>query len=143
MLPLQAGTFEERAVTDWAKQQLEQAAVGISSDQATITGCTVLSGDAHMWFIRGKKRHGFEFEIELTWQLSSSSSSDAATEPGRKGTIKLPSASPDELDDLHMEVSLDQASGDAADAAALQAARSLKQPLEEALTKFYAELKQK
>jgi hypothetical protein len=143
---LQAGTFEERAVTDWAKQQLQQTLVGIISSKAVVTGCSVLSGDAHIWFIRGKKRHGFEFDIELQWKLSSSSSSDAADAGAcSSGSIKLSGVSPDELDDLsHMEVTLSKASGNAAaDSAALAAAKGLKGPLEQALAAFYAELKTK
>lgn len=146
-----AGTFEERDVTEWAKQQLQQTLVGTSSSSAVITGCNVPSGDAHIWFIRGKKRHGFEFDIELQWSLSSSSGSSdaaaaaAAAAAGSSGSIKLTGVSPDELDDLsHMEVTLSQASGDAAaDAAALAAARGLKGPLQQALAGFYAELKTK
>jgi hypothetical protein len=150
---LQAGTFEERAVTDWAQQQLQQTLVGTSSSKATISGCKVLSGDAHIWFIRGKKRHGFEFDIELQWKLNNGSSSssagddaaaaDADAATGSGGSIKLSGVSPDELDDLsHMEVTLSNASGDsAADSAALAAAKGLKEPLEQALAAFYAELK--
>jgi hypothetical protein len=149
---LQAGTFEERAVTDWAKQQLQQTLVGTSNSKATITSCNVLSGDAHIWFIRGKKRHGFEFDIELQWKLGSSSSSsagddaaaaDAEAAAGSSGSIKLSGVSPDELDDLsHMEVTLGSASGEAAaDSAALAAAKGLKEPLGQALAAFYAELK--
>jgi hypothetical protein len=152
-LGLQAGTFEERAVTDWAKQQLQQTLVGTSSSKAVVTSCNVVSGDAHIWFIRGKKRHGFEFDIELQWKLGSSSSSsagddaaaaaDADAAAGSSGNIKLSGVSPDELDDLsHMEVTLSNASGDAAaDSAALAAAKGLKEPLEQALAAFYAELR--
>jgi hypothetical protein len=152
VIALQAGTFEERAVTDWAKQQLQQTLVGTSSSKAAITGCSVLSGDAHIWFIRGKKRHGFEFDLELQWKLLSSSSgsgnaaaADSEEEAGCSGSMKLTGVSPDELDDLsHIDVTLAKASGDAAaDSAALAAARGLKEPLEQALAAFYAELRTK
>lgn len=89
-------------------------------------------------FIRGKKRSGFDFHIELEWQHGSSSSSATGT----RGTLKLPSASPDDLDDLHVEVSIDVPSGDAAaDEAARQAAKQLKQPLQEVLDSFLTELR--
>ncbi|KAF6266582.1 activator of Hsp90 ATPase [Scenedesmus sp. NREL 46B-D3] len=151
-----AGTFEERAVTDWAKQQLQQTLVGTRSSKAVITSCNVLSGDAHIWFIRGKKRHGFEFDIELQWKLSSSSSpgddsaaaqaaGTADAEAGSSGSIKLSAVSPDELDDLsHMEVTVSNAVGDAAaESVALAAAKGLKEPLEHVLDAFYAELRAK
>jgi hypothetical protein len=91
-------------------------------------------------FIRGKKRAGFEFEVELEWQQGSSIAE--AQEP--RGTLKLPSVSPDDLDDLHCEVSVDAATGDAAaDEAARQAAKQLKQHLQDVLDQFYAELRSK
>lgn len=89
-------------------------------------------------FIRGKKRSGFDFQIELEWQQGSSISEAKEA----RGTLKVPSASPDDLDNLHCEVSIDGGTGDAAaDEAARQAAKALKQPLQDALEKFLAELR--
>jgi hypothetical protein len=89
-------------------------------------------------FIRGKKRSGFDFNIELEWQQGSSTAD--AGEP--RGTLKLPSASPDDLDDLLCEVSIDAATGDAAaDEAAWQAAKKLKEPLQDVLEQFLTELR--
>lgn len=88
-------------------------------------------------FIRGKKRSGFDFQIELEW-----SSTADAQEP--RGTLKLPSASPDDLDDLHCEVSLDAGTGEAAaDEAARQGAKQLKQELVGVLEEFLEELRNK
>jgi hypothetical protein len=86
-------------------------------------------------FIRGKKRSGFDFQLELQWQHSSA---------GSKGTLKVPSATPDDLDDLHCEVSIDPGTGDTpADDAARQAAKKLKEPLQELLGQLLAELRSK
>jgi hypothetical protein len=107
---------------------------------------TDIAGDAHIWFIRGKKRHGFEFNIACSWEAENagSSSSEAAAAAVVKGTLRLPTASPDDLDDLHMEVEITDKTG--VDAAvqqqALREAKQLKEPLEAALSKFYADLKQ-
>lgn len=91
-------------------------------------------------FIRGKKRSGFDFQIDLEWHQGSSTAD--AKEP--RGTLKVPSASPDDLDDLICEVSLDAGTGEAAaDEAARQAAQKLKQPLQEALEQFLTELRSK
>ena len=46
---LQAGTFEERDVTEWAKQRLEDMLVGTSSGQAVVTKCRSISGSANIW----------------------------------------------------------------------------------------------
>ena len=89
-------------------------------------------------FIRGSKRSGFDFQLELEWQQGSSAAD--AREP--RGTLKVPSASPDDLDDLHIEVSIDTPTGDAAaDNAARQAAKELKEPLQELLEQFLSELR--
>jgi hypothetical protein len=57
--------------------------------------------------------------------------------------MKLPSASPDDLDDLHIQdVKVVKSSNDAAaDASALTAAKALKGSLEAALANYYEELK--
>lgn len=89
-------------------------------------------------FIRGKKRSGFDFSLELEWQRGSSVSD--AREP--RGTLKVPSASPDDLDDLACEVSIDAGTGDAAaDEAARQAAKKLQQLLQDLLQEFLGELR--
>lgn len=130
----QAGTFEERDVTEWAKQQLQEMLVTASSSNAAITKVNSITGHANIWFIRGNKRHGFDFSMDLSWELSSSKDT--------KGTLKVSDATPDDLDDLHVEVKLDKNSGDTtADTAALQAARGLKQQLETHLQQFYSQLK--
>lgn len=73
-----------------------------------------------------------------------SNSDDSSSSEAVTGTITVSDATPDDIDDLHIAVKLDKASGDAAaDAAALQAAKGLKQPLEQALLEFYSELKTK
>eukprot|EP00775_Hariotina_reticulata_P013632 gene13632-biopygen15572 len=139
-----AGTFEERTLPE-GRDLLIKALEGTSCGTASITQCSILSGDAHIWWIRGKRRVGFEFEVELTWQISgnSSSSSKCTHAAAVQGTMKLPSASPDELDELHIQdVKLSNSSSNAAaDASALTAAKGLKGSLEAALSSYYEELK--
>lgn len=181
-----AGTFEERDVTEWAKQRLPEMLVGLRNGSVTVTSCKSITGHANIWcvesghhlvrvcacvcvwvpsrqpgmsafaclracllacrFIRKQKRAGFDFEnLELCWQHTSSSSSGSADADGPRGTVKLLSVAPDDIDDLHLEVSLDSSSSSGSDegAAALRDARALKQPLQEALTHFLAELRDK
>jgi len=89
-------------------------------------------------FIRGNKRSGFDFELDLEWQQGSST----ADAQGTRGTLKVPSVGPDDLDDLHVEVSIDAPTGDGqADEAAWQAAKQLKQPLQDLLEQFLTELR--
>lgn len=44
-----AGTFEERDVTEWAKQRVEEVIVGTSSGGAVITKCRSITGHANIW----------------------------------------------------------------------------------------------
>jgi hypothetical protein len=100
-------------------------------------------------FIRGKKRSGFEFELDLAWTSSSSGSGggDCGSDGsgGCCGAIKVPSASPDDVEDLHCEVTLDSAAGGdaAAGSAALQEARGLQQPLQRVLAQLVEDLRDK
>jgi activator of HSP90 ATPase len=80
----QAGTFEERNVTDWAKERLKELLVGCEcgpSQQGasvTLTEVTSCSGEAHQWLVRGKKRGGFEFALHLKWRVELGEASWAA-----------------------------------------------------------------
>ena len=57
---MQAGTFEERNVTAWAKEQLAVLLVGLQHSSAgkrvSLTGFTSAAGGAHVWIMRSKKR---------------------------------------------------------------------------------------
>jgi hypothetical protein len=46
---LQAGTFEERDVTEWAKQRLPELVVGISNGVVVVTKCSSITGHANIW----------------------------------------------------------------------------------------------
>lgn len=136
----QAGTFEERDATEWAKERLTVALGALASPGgARVTKVTSLAGHASIWFIRGSKRTGFEFDISLDWAAGEGESEV-------RGTLKVAGASPDDIDDVEpSEVSVsDRKPGrEAAEAAGAREARRLAGPLREALASFYAELKQR
>jgi hypothetical protein len=46
-----AGTFEERDVTEWAKQRLQDMVVGTSSGAAVVTKCRSITGHANIWYV--------------------------------------------------------------------------------------------
>jgi len=48
---VQAGTFEERDVTEWAKQRLQDMVVGTSTGQAVVTKCRSITGNANIWYV--------------------------------------------------------------------------------------------
>jgi hypothetical protein len=52
----QAGTFEERSVLDWAKGRLKCLVPGLSHAPLTKLEVKDVTGDAHIWIVRGKKR---------------------------------------------------------------------------------------
>jgi hypothetical protein len=98
-----------------------------------------VSGHANIWFIRGSKRAGFEFDIDASWAVG-----DAGSEVA--GTLKLVGASPDDLDDIEpseVKVADKKAGREADEAAAIKEARKLAGPLRQALAAFYEELKQR
>lgn len=59
---MQAGTFEERNVTAWAKERLAELLVGLRHSNAganvLVTELTSAAGEAHIWIMRSKKRCG-------------------------------------------------------------------------------------
>jgi activator of HSP90 ATPase len=56
----QGGTFEERNVTAWAKEQLEALLVGLEHStpaaRVSVSSLTSATGEAHVWIMRHKKR---------------------------------------------------------------------------------------
>jgi tetratricopeptide (TPR) repeat protein len=74
----QAGTWEEKNVTAWAKQSLQdqlkatQYKLPASSPApgalVTVTAA-VITGDASVAQVRGKKRYLYEFSVVLDWKL--------------------------------------------------------------------------
>jgi hypothetical protein len=60
MPDVQAGTFEERNVTEQAKEQLQGLLVGLqrrtSSALVTLTKLKSAKGEAHVWLVCGKRR---------------------------------------------------------------------------------------
>ena len=52
----QAGTFEERSATPWAKERLTELLKAFSSGGVAMTAVSSITGDANIWMVRGKKR---------------------------------------------------------------------------------------
>ena len=52
----QAGTFEERSATPWAKERLTELLKAFSSGGVAVTVVSSITGDANIWMVRGKKR---------------------------------------------------------------------------------------
>eukprot|EP01083_Nonionella_stella_P001497 4317_1 len=65
----QGGTWEEKDMSSWAKDCLKEKFLGIASDcgQVKVTSMTKCEGHANIIFVRGKKRIGYDFEIQLEW----------------------------------------------------------------------------
>lgn len=80
----QAGTWEEKDVSSWAKERLTallQAAqdscaeVTLPSESsgavtAKVTKVKSLTGEAHIVYVRKQPRHGFNYEAELSFDIS-------------------------------------------------------------------------
>lgn len=60
-----------------------------------IVGVKKCEGDASVVMIRGKPRHGFDFELTLTWKASFAGESEEEDDVEIKGTIHVPEFSRD------------------------------------------------
>lgn len=124
----QAGTWEERNWTKWWTDALTEAVVGLEAPLAKgagavrVSGVGKCTGDASVVVVRGKPRHGFDFEVELKW------TADVAQPPSTdtkevKGTLKIAEVSKDTVDDdelvgsVELENKKKAGTGDAARAA--------------------------
>jgi hypothetical protein len=130
-----AGTFEERNVSKWAQDRLKDLLVGCSAGGVSVTEVTSVTGDANIWMVRGKKRHGFSFEISMSWKMEAAGAATVA------GTLKVPNADVEDLDDLTLEPEVTKSGKDKEEAEALAACKQLKGPLEKALQDFLKEFK--
>uniref|UniRef100_A0A7S0WTF0 Activator of Hsp90 ATPase AHSA1-like N-terminal domain-containing protein n=1 Tax=Chlamydomonas leiostraca TaxID=1034604 RepID=A0A7S0WTF0_9CHLO len=140
-----AGTFEERDWTGWARDRVKAlvrgaTASGAGGVQVEVTDVTDVTGHANAWIRRGKKTHGFDLQITLSWAATVGSEEI-------RGTAKCPNAASDELDELSLE-SVEPLSKTAARAAQEAAATkavtaALPDKLREALEQLLEELKQK
>lgn len=111
-----AGTWEERGHTDWARVRLETLVVergkfnldgAFAGVVARVVGVKKCEGDASVVMIRGKPRHGFDFETTLEWRASfaEEDGEDGEDEDGDEaavevqGTIHIPEFSRDCAED--------------------------------------------
>ena len=71
----QAGTYEEKNVSEWAREALETALLRASFTAASgewsvrVAGGKDMKGDAEIVAMRGKRRHIFEFSFTLKWEV--------------------------------------------------------------------------
>ncbi|CAK0770811.1 hypothetical protein CVIRNUC_003804 [Coccomyxa viridis] len=139
----QAGTFEERDCTAFAKEQLKMLINGLEHKAA---GCllrlgsfTSIEGEATVWVVRSNKRAGFDFTIEAAWAIEHPTSGAEA-----KGSLKLPNVTPDDLDELAdmMEVQVSEAAG-WQDAELRRLVRRSSEPLAERLGRLQQLLKER
>eukprot|EP00747_Dinoflagellata_sp_TGD_P033122 gnl/TRDRNA2_/TRDRNA2_136404_c0_seq1.p1 gnl/TRDRNA2_/TRDRNA2_136404_c0~~gnl/TRDRNA2_/TRDRNA2_136404_c0_seq1.p1 ORF type:complete len:383 (-),score=111.54 gnl/TRDRNA2_/TRDRNA2_136404_c0_seq1:58-1206(-) len=100
----EAGTWEEKDMTPWAKDKLKELLLAATARSpsvrlpsgetaavsASVTEVSSLTGDAQIVMVRKKRRHGFTFEAQLAFKVAVGTSS--AGKPGGSftGTIVLP-----------------------------------------------------
>ena len=103
-----AGTWEERSHTDWARARAEALLVGKrfpvgAAAHAAITAVKTFKGDATVVMVRGKPRPGFDFNVALTWEATGWTTEEGEGEeakgPAVKGSVKIPEASKDTVED--------------------------------------------
>lgn len=96
-----AGTWEEKDVTQWAKEQLSaqcllaQYELPASSPSpgsvASVTSIKKIHGHASVATARGKRRFIYEFAITLEWEMTLPNEDNTATNNNKaKGTMTFP-----------------------------------------------------
>ena len=77
---------------------------GGGAAKATVKTVKTFKGDATVVMVRGQPRHGFDFDITLTWEAEGfdGDAEDDSKKPV-KGTIHIPEASRDTVDDDELE----------------------------------------
>ena len=100
-----AGTWEERGHTDWARARLETLVVergkfdldgAFAGVVARVVGLKTCEGGASVVMIRGKPRHGFDFETTLEWRASfaEEDGEDGEDEDGDEAAVEVSPARP-------------------------------------------------
>ncbi|KAL6785243.1 hypothetical protein ACKKBG_A03045 [Auxenochlorella protothecoides x Auxenochlorella symbiontica] len=91
------GTFEERAVgMEWVKaslgELLRSTSVSVGGSTLCVAAISSCTGEAHQWLVRGRKRAGFELEVDL-----------ALTQDGEaRGKLCLTQISSDDLEEMQL-----------------------------------------
>eukprot|EP00048_Salpingoeca_helianthica_P019098 m.244227 g.244227 ORF g.244227 m.244227 type:complete len:145 (+) comp30204_c0_seq1:31-465(+) len=102
-----AGTFEERDTSKWMKQQLDTKLVGLRREVEGVTVETTrvgrCEGESRVLIVRGKKRAGFEYSLDLHWRSSGAVSGS--------GVLTITEISETSLDDFESEVQIDAPHG--------------------------------
>jgi hypothetical protein len=140
-----AGTYEERDVSAWARSRVETLLEpGLASPCGAVeVASAAAKGEAHVVYVRGKRRAAFELDVSLAWRA-------AADPEGISGTAKASQVTGDDVDDeddVTMVVALDAAVGggvkDGGDAAAaLKAQKAAREGLRAVLCEKLRQLRQ-
>jgi len=134
-----AGTYEERDVSAWARARVEALLKGEEQEKAVELVSAAATGEAHVFFVRGRRRAAFELDVSLVWRSAS-----AADEGVIRGTAKATNVTGDDVDDeddVDVVVALDGDGG--ADAAAAKAAqKAARQELRALLCERLRQLRQ-
>jgi tetratricopeptide (TPR) repeat protein len=70
----QGGTFEERDMNEWAKNNITERVKGVCAEgdgfKLEVEKVEKIDGDASITFARGRKRHVFDFELLVKWEAT-------------------------------------------------------------------------
>jgi activator of HSP90 ATPase len=98
-----AGTWEEKNMTEWSRRRLEELfkdfEVNLPSGDASVRIKSVnsIAGDAQITMARGKRKHIYDFTIDLQWELE-------VDEQKALGSIKLIDVNADGEYEIDVEV---------------------------------------
>ncbi|GIL44600.1 hypothetical protein Vafri_2125, partial [Volvox africanus] len=131
-----AGTFEERGATPWAKSRLTELILKreLPGRDVTVVDVNSCEGEANIFIVRGKKRCGFDFELQLAWKATPRPEAIEI-----RGHCKVLNFSSDDPDDLEVQPEVSHRQPDRAADEAVALAR-VKAVLESELVKVVSQL---
>jgi len=90
-----AGTWEEKSMTPWGKEKMEELLVGVEFDLPNGMGLLKttkmkdLTGDCSITMIRKKKKHLFDWSFKLEWKVDLKDAGPCS------GSLTFPDVTPD------------------------------------------------
>eukprot|EP00943_MAST-04B_sp_MAST-4B-sp1_P006798 g6798.t1 len=100
------GTYEEKNISDWAKDRLMDLLANVSTTcndaVVKVKNIVKLEGEAQVFVLRGTKRFMFEFNVEMEWSAMCNKEGSQDFE----GTIVYPDLSTDACGDYEVNVNI-------------------------------------
>jgi hypothetical protein len=122
-----AGTYEEKDVSAWARKRTQELLEGVEVGPGGVVRVTSVActGEAHVVFVRGKRRAAFELKVTIGWEVASGAEEQVIKGTARTAEEGVTGDDIDDEDDVELVVALEKGSEGADSAASALRASSL------------------